>query len=314
MPDLVSLPEELLCEISGFVYPGTLFAWACTCKVLARCSLQALETHKQRRPELRVVHDRNPITIPLLMRESLSEPGILWYVRSLDIWDLREKFEEWKSPRFCEGNPVDDRDCEEFLDWPEKHHDYSHLDTTFYTDEELERYRSMFSKLLHLKEPLVDKWMQRLRSGSDEPSKVLLMATSPRLNKVTFVEPSSSELGDLWSHPFRMLASTLRALAPLPSPQWPCFQKLKIVFVGEYTDLRSSRDGFSAHERLIAPLLLLPAIEKLHLALGEGEQNDIESDLENDEEDGQDPRPYVWEWEIGRSSCQELTCKASSYP
>ena len=260
-----------------------------------------------------MVHDRNPITIPSLLQSTLSEPGILWYVRSLDIWGLRENFEEWKSPSFSEGNPVDDQDCEEFLDWPDKHHDYSHLDTTFYTDEELERYRSMISKLLHLKEPLVDKWMQRLRSGSDEPSKVLLMATSPRLNKVTFVEYDSWQSEEK-SHPFRMLASTLRALAPLPSPQWPCFQKLKTVFVGEHYDLRHPHDAYYPHSCVIAPLFLLPAIEELHLNLLMGEQNDPESDLENDEEDGQDPKPYVWEWEIGRSSCQELTCKSSNYP
>ena len=162
MPCLSTLPEELLCKISGFVHPQAIIDWACTCKVLSRCSLKVLRTHRQRRSELRVVHDRNPITIPSLLRSSLSEPEILWYVQSLDIWELREKFEEWKSPSFMERNPVEDWDSEEFLDWPEKHHDYSHLDSTFHTSDELERYRSILSKLLHLSEPLVDKWMQRL--------------------------------------------------------------------------------------------------------------------------------------------------------
>ena len=132
MPGLLSLPEELFCRISDFVHPQTVIDWACTCKVLYRCSLQALNTHKQRRSEFRVVHGRNPITIPSLLRSTLSEPEILWHVRSLDVWDLREKFEEWKSPVFTERNPYD-WETEEFLKWPEKHHDYSHLDTTFYT-------------------------------------------------------------------------------------------------------------------------------------------------------------------------------------
>lgn len=312
MPDLLSLPEELLCKISGVVHPQTVIDWACTRKVLSRCSLQALKAYKQHRSELRVVHDRNPITIPSLLRSSLSDPENLWYVRSLDLWELRENFQEWKSPIFLQGNPraeLYDWDSEDFLDWPEKHHDYSHLDTTFYTDEELERYRGIFVNFLHLREPLVEKWMGRLRSGSDEPQKVLLMAMSPRLNKATFVEYDSWQ-SVIRSHPFRLLASTLRALAPLPSPQWPCFQNVKTVFVGQYTELRHPHDAFYPHSRVIAPLFLLPAIEELHLHLLMGEENDLDSDLENEEEDGdEDPKPYVWEWETGRSSCKKLSCE-----
>lgn len=291
------LPEELLCKISGFVHPQTVINWACACAVLSRCSSQALKTHKQRETELRVIHDRNPITIPSLLRSSLSEPEILWYPRSLDIWDLRESFEEWKSPVF-----------NHYSDWSEESHDYSHLNTTFYSDEELQCYRSLLSNLLHLKEPLVNKWMERLQSGNDEPQKVLLMAMSPRLNKAIFVEYDSWQSGDR-SHPFRMLGSALRALAPLPSPLWPCFQNLKTVVVGHYTELRHPHDAFYPHSRVIAPMFLLPVIEELHLHLLMGESNDPESDLENDEEDGEDSEPYVWEWETGRSSCQKLTCK-----
>ena len=301
MLHLLLLPEELLCKISGFVHPQTVIDWACTCNVLSRCSSQALKTHKQLETEFRVIHDRNPITIPSLLRSSLSEPEILWYPRSLDIWDLRESFEEWRSPVL-----------NHFSGESEENHDYSHLNTTFYTDEELQRYRSLLSNLLHLKEPLVNKWMQRLQSGSDEPQKVLLMAMSPRLKKATFVEYDSWQLVDK-SHPFRLLGSALRALAPLPSPQWPCFQYLMTVVVGHYTELRHPHDAFYPHSRVIAPLFLLPAIEELHLHLLMGEENDPETDLENDEEDGEDSEPYVWEWETGRSSCQKLTCKPSIF-
>lgn len=298
MPNLLSLPEELLCNISDFVHPQTVIDWACACKVLSRCSSRALKTHKQRQTELGVVHDRNPITIPSLLRSSLSEPEVLWYPRFLEIWDLRENFEEWESPTF------------NHREWSEERHDYSHLDTTFYTDEELERYRRMFACSLHLKEPLVEKWMERLRSGCDQPQKVLLMAMSPRLNRATFVEYDSWQSGER-SHPFRMLGSALRALAPLSSPQWPCLQTLKTVFVGYYTDLRHPHDAFYPHSRVVAPLFLLPAIEELHLHLLMGEENDPESDLENDEQ-GEDLKPYVWELETGRSSCQNLSCKLSN--
>ena len=313
MPNLLSLPEELFCKISDFIHPQTVIDWACTCKVLSRCSLQALQTHRKHQSELRVVHDRNPMTIPLLSRSSLSQPGILWYLRSLDIWELREKFQEWKSPSFLVGNPNQmlDWDSPEYLNWPEEHYDCSHIDATFYTGEELKRYRSILSDLLCIKDPLVDKWMQRLQSGSDEILKVLLMALSPRLNKVTFVED------DTWgsvqkNHQYRLLASTLRALAPLPRLQWPCFQNIKTVFVGQLTELRHPRDAYYPHSRVIAPLFLLPAIEDLYFRFLMGEENDPASDLdEEEEEDAENPAPYLWEWEVGRSSCQNLTCRLS---
>ena len=321
MPDLLSLPEELFCKISDFIHPQTVVDWACTCKVLSRCSLHALQTHRKHQSELRVVHDRNPMTIPSLLRSSLSQPEILWYLRSLDIWELREKFQEWKSPIFTDVNPYADSNwgSPEFLNWPEEHHDCSHVDASLYTDEQLKRYRSILSDLLCIKDPLVDKWMQRLQCGSDEILKVLLIALSPRLNKVTFIQHNDHvtffENGNWqWKqrgHPFRLLASTLRALAPLPCLQWPCFQNIKTVFVGQSTELRHPHDTYSPHSRAMAPLFLLPAIEDLYFNLLMGEENDPDSDLENDEEDAKFSAPYVWEWEVGRSSCRNLTRRLS---
>ena len=298
-----------MCKISGFIHPQTIIDWACTCKVLSRCSLEALQTHRKHQSELRVVHDRNPMTIPLLLRTSLAQPEILWYLRSLDIWELREKFQQWKSPVFLMGNPHQHLpfDSPEYLNWPEEHYDCSHIDATLYTDEELKRYRTMLSDLLCIKDLLVDKWMRRLQSGSDEVLKVLLMALSPRLNKVTFVEYASGEK----SHPFRLLTSTLRALAPLPCLQWPYFQNIKTVFVGQFTELRHTHDAYYPHSRVIAPLFLLPAIEDLYLVwlMGEEIDPDPDSDMDNGEEDARIPAPYVWEWEVGRSSCQNLFCR-----
>lgn len=201
---------------------------------------------------------------------------------------------------------------EEFLDWPEKHHDYSHLNTTFYNDEELERYRNTLSKLLHLNQSLLDKWMYRLQVGSDEPLKVLLMAMSPKLTKATFVEYDSWQAGERVgerSYPFRMFASAIRALAPLPYPKWPCFQNLKIVYVGYLSDLRCWNDVSYPLASVIAPLFLLPAIEELYFNFWMGEENESGLDLEDDERKSSEVDPYVWGWELGRSSCQKLTCK-----
>lgn len=299
MPGLPFFPEELLCKISNFIHPETIVDWARSCKVFFRCSLQALKYHEQSQSELRVMHDRNPITIPSLLRECFSEPETLWYIRTLDIWILRETFEQWKSPYFTAGNPFA-WDTEQAWDWPEKHHDYSHLDTTFYDNEDIENYCTILSEKLHLQKPLVDEYIGRLRSGSDALLKLLLMALSPKLTKVTFVEYDSNWQSRGECHPLGLLVSTLRTLAPLPSPEWPCFQNLKIVYVGYYTKpwyfhRRGGQGSFYPRCIVIAPLLLLPAIEELHL------------DLLMRSEDGQYPKPYIWAWEEGRSSCKKLT-------
>lgn len=166
----------------------------------------------------------------------------------------------------------------------------------------------MLSNFLHLKEHLIDIWMERLQSGNDEPQKVLLMAVSPKLEKATFVEYDSWE-SERRSHPLRLLASTLRALAPLPSPQWPCFQNLKTVIVGHDTKLRPPTAAYCPHVRVVAPLFLLPALEELHLNLVMGEEARLVPDGDDDDEDDEIPEPYVWQWETARSSCQKLTCK-----
>ena len=237
----------------------------------------------------------------------LSEPEILWYVRSLDAWDLREKYDEWKSPVFTERNPYD-WGTEEFLNWPENTMTTRILTLRSITMRNLGATAAYFREMLSLKEPLVDKWMNRLRAGSDEPLKVLLMAMSPRLTKATFVEYGRWQWEEQ-SHPFRLLASTLRALSPLPPALWPCFQNLKTVYVGFYTELRRPENGFYPDSSVIAPLFLLPAIEELRLHLLMGEDVDQESDREDDEEYVQSPKPYVWGWEVGRSSCRNLACK-----
>lgn len=175
---------------------------------------------------------------------------------------MRERFEEWKSPRLNKILHYSSKRV--FLDWPEGHHDCSHLDATFYADEELERYSSMLSEVIPFKQPLVNEWMENLRSGSDEPLKVLIMAMSRELKKVTIVCWNSKYNGPGRSRPFRMLASMLRALAPLSPPQWPYFEHLKKIYVGLCTPITWA-DNCYHPIRVDAPLFLLPAMEYLHL-------------------------------------------------
>ena len=292
MPDLLSHPEEILCRISHFVHHQTIIDWACTCKVLSRCSLKALKAQS----ELRLVHDLHPITIPSLLRDAAFDPEVLCYVRSLDFWRQRETFGQWKSPQFNKRNPYHKK-TEKSRNWPGKHHDDSYLDGIFYDDEELKRYRRIFSKFLHLEEPLVDKWMKALQSGSDEPLKLLLMVTSPMLTQLTIVKD------DRWNsegkrYPFTILADVLQALAPLPYPEWLCFQHLKRVSFGYSTEPRYAEDDSFHNSTLIAPLFLLPAIETIQF-----------NRIYIDEADDLDSNPYACERALNRSTCQKLICK-----
>jgi hypothetical protein len=188
-------------------------------------------------------------------------------------------------------------------------HDYPHLDATFFRQEELQQYRELMRDTLHLSEATVEKWMQRLEQGFDEPLKVLLMALCPELTTVRFAAY------DTWNrpsaprhHPLRLLGATLRALqSALPASEWPCFQSLRTVAVGVSSDLRHPHDAYYPHSRSVAPLLLLPNVETLEFNLCMHENDYADSDAEEAVEVAPaDASPYIWEWQPRSSACQTL--------
>ena len=221
--------------------------------------------------------------------------------------------------------------------WDRPVYYHSDLDSSFYSKTDLSRFHALLSNTLSLSNSfrlpdvskvgvwrksialptqgfdkfvrsssLVDKWLARLRDGSDEVPKVLLMALSPRLKDVSFI------CYDTWqgptefssSHPLRLLSAVLRRLAPLPAQSWPCFQNLRKVTIAQQTELLHPHDAFYIHSRDIAPLFLLPRIEVLQLNLMMGEADNPDSDYEGFNNGA--GKAYTFEWEPGRSTCKEL--------
>jgi len=302
MPDLLSLPNELVCRILELIHPDSLVSFALANRQIYAKSLHSLQIHRDRFSNLRLIHDRNPTNVPSAMRNAVSEPNLAWYTRSLEVWECRRNFSTWKSPVFDEGNPAEDPDSDEHRNWPEQHYDYSHLGLSYFGDDELDQYHSLLLHTLHLSEARAEIWMKILESGYDEPLKVLLMALLPRLNKITFM------LFDTWQNsgsanknPLRLFFASLRRLALLPALQWPCFQSLMEVTVGQTHNLRYDNEKYYPTPYTIAPLLLLPTIQKLTL----NSLSDADSHAGSDPEDD-DEYPYIWEWESHISACQDL--------
>ena len=100
-----ALPDELVCRIASFLRPQDTVDFACVNTQFSRCCMQRVNRCAKRSKELRLVHDRNLMTVPSLMRESMRDDTDLWFVRSFELWDLRDTFDHWKSPIFTEHNP-----------------------------------------------------------------------------------------------------------------------------------------------------------------------------------------------------------------
>lgn len=267
---------------------------------------------------LRLIHDRNPINILSALRNVVSEPNIAWYTRSLEIWEVRRNFSTWKSPVFDKGKPAEDLDSDEHRKWPEQHHDYSHLGLSCFDDDELDQYHGFLLHTLRLSEVRAQVWMNRLESGYDEPLKLLLMALLPRLNKITFMGFNTWRNNVPANHnPLRLFSASLRNLALLPALQWPCFQSLKEVTLGQTLNLRLKNEKYyptpytiRPMSYTIAPLLLLAAIQNLTLNSLPHADCDVDSkpEDENDPEDDSDCAywEWKWEWKYHISTCQDL--------
>ena len=160
-----------------------------------------------------------------------------------------------------------------------------------YTQEELEHYRSLLSELLRLNEADTPYWLSRLATGSDEPLKAILLALSPNLSRLVFLQYSLDGPGA--TDPIGLLSLAIRQMhkSVLNGIDWPSFTSLHTVVVGAYTDLRHQQDCCTTQPKDVAPLFLLPALHKLRLNLAGY----------NDE-----TPPYEFEFGTGVSTCTDL--------
>ena len=182
MSGLLDLPLELLYSISAAISPADIVNFACSCNQLLESSEAFLARHKKLHSELRFVHDRDALTVPTVLRRVMNQPHTQWHIRKLEAWGSREGWSRWKNYPLHGGVDGDlyfagDWDANErFLAWVDSWRNHTYLDSTFFSEGELERYRQIMLRELHLSEEMTKKWMSLLESGYDEPLKVILIA------------------------------------------------------------------------------------------------------------------------------------------
>ena len=99
---ITDLSTELIYLIFEFVPPESHLDFACTCKRIADCSSNILRRHQDAYSKYRVASDISPTTMPTLLRSIFgrADPILAWHVRSIEIWDDRMKWSDWKDVRF----------------------------------------------------------------------------------------------------------------------------------------------------------------------------------------------------------------------
>ena len=294
MTRLSQLSAEIIAAICDRVHPADLVPFARTCKAVYSCAETALHRHQSYHERLHIFHDRHPLIVLENLREIIAEPNLAWHIRELEFWVQRKDFSDWRSTIFYHTNPYD-FDDPEFLNWPEAYQDHRYLGDEgrdpLYTQDELDYYRSLLSELLQLDEPDTAHWLNRLATGSDEPLKAILIALSPNLRRLVFLQYNLDGPGA--TDPLGLLSLAIRQInkSVLTGIEWPCFTALHTVVVGAYTELRHPHDCYTAKPQDVAPLFLLPALRKLRLNVI-GYENETP--------------PYTFEFGTGVSTCTDL--------
>lgn len=193
MPDspLLSLPEELLCAIAGFVHVDSIVNFSLACTATLRCVRDRLETNQGYHAQHYLRHDRQPLTAPTLLRLAIANPEAAWHIRALEYWDFRPGWHKWKPWSFTWGNPGGFDDNEAGEDWPEPAEDHSALGKpldSFFDIHEIYRYVDVMREQFYMNDGDMNDWMQRVREGWDEPLKGMLMALPPKLDRVNFIQ------------------------------------------------------------------------------------------------------------------------------
>jgi len=274
MHSLQDLPSELLYNISAAVSPADLVSFASACKRLLDCSKVSLARHRDLHRELRVIHDRDALTVPTLLRRAMDDAHVLWHIRKFEVWGSRDGFSMWKNYRLDSRRPDGvpgpwmQQDIDEYVEWSKGWRNYTQLDYKFFDHRELARYRNFMLQELQMAEDDVEMCMAQLKFGCDEPLKVILLALSEGLRDlIYFYYHKSYNPGDKMS-PLTMVSTSLRhiLLSPPESRQWPVgFKALRSINIVERATDRFASGDFFICLAAVTPLFMLPAIAKLTL-------------------------------------------------
>ncbi|KAK3673034.1 hypothetical protein LTR78_007145 [Recurvomyces mirabilis] len=260
---LTALPEELIVTISACIYVGDLLNFALTCKTTHRCAKEHLAVNATYAREWIVRHDRLPLTAPDLLRLATKHVDQIWHLRSLDFWTARARWDDWKTDEYDDPSGQDDPD------WPDPAQDCTDLDTSYFTEAEMNILKALLRDQLRLRDEEADLWTSRILDGNDEPLKCLLMANAPRLDRVNFIAIDMARSDDeLAEHPLTVLTLACSRIKAAPHPAWPLgLQNLRQVSICTGSDLRHPHDAYYMQPRDVAPLFALPNIRVLNLQL-----------------------------------------------
>jgi hypothetical protein len=193
---ITDLSTELIYHILEFVPPESHLDFACTCKRIADCSSDVLRRHQDAYSKYRVASDISPTTVPTLLRSIFGrdDPILAWHVRSIEIWDDRMKWSDWKDVQF--DQPGDGPADAEVGDAADVGGETENMDVDSppwkWQDDELDEYLEDIDGQLEEAAKLSDSDIltdahEQFTGGCDGILKMLLISYCPRLRTVKFI-------------------------------------------------------------------------------------------------------------------------------
>ena len=267
---ITDLSTELIYLIFEFVPPESHLDFACTCKRIADCSSNILRRHQDAYSKYRVASDISPTTMPTLLRSIFgrADPILAWHVRSIEIWDDRMKWSDWKDVRF--DQPGDGPADAEVGGAAEVGGDADDMDIDSppwkWQDDELDEYLEDIDDQLEVMvegEPtIIEDAHDQLTYGYDGILKMLLISYCPRLRAVKFVTQQSHDKSTLgW------LRKIIRGSIMYGSHWPPGISNIQEIAVGVDSDTRMTVTEWDPENRAMetfATLLRLPRLNSIY--------------------------------------------------
>lgn len=170
---------------------------------------------------------------------------------------------------------------------------FKNFPRAFFSDADLTFLRMTLLNALHLQAAEATAWLRAIQDGMDEPLKILIMALSPNLHTLVFVQDASPT----WSPLYYLSPFLLEYARHRPWQSHP-FASLKNVHLQHLTDERHRRDHWCLNTQDCMAFLTLPKIEKLWMH--------CPGIL--------DAEPEEWEFDQGSSAIKELNFDCSDLP
>ena len=172
---IARLSVDIFADIFDVVNsPRDMVSLACTCSALNHLTRAAISRHRHAFESFRYASDRDPSTILSLVRHLVlrSDPVVGKYFRSFDIWGARLSWDEWRRIEVSEqGVKLADEEPATVLDR--------------LTSSEIEQLLEIARQVVGDSE--LGSAREELENGGDGLLNLLIIASAPRLESLTFV-------------------------------------------------------------------------------------------------------------------------------